>query len=143
LKKVHKTLTLPNGTILPKGTVLEVAIQPANMRNPKLDRPAVWMGLRYHDLREQGGFSDKLRREYEWSAATRDDMSFGYGSHVCPGKAQGCDMLKMFLVKLLKAYELKLEDGASERYGSVEIGQYVSTPLMLVRFLGGSRDVRC
>jgi hypothetical protein len=87
---VHKTLTLPNGTILPKGTVFEVAIQPANMRNPKLDRPAEWMGLRYHDLREQGGFSDKLRREYEWSASTRDDMSFGYGSHVCPGKAQGC-----------------------------------------------------
>ena len=132
LKKVHKHLTLPNGTVLPKGTTFEVAIQPANLHNPKLDQPAEWIGLRYHDLREQGGFSDKLRREYEWGAATRDDMSFGYGSHVCPGKAQGCDMLKMFFVKLLKAYELKLEDGVFERYGSVEIGQYVSAPVVLI-----------
>jgi cytochrome P450 len=143
LKKVHKTLTLPNGTILPKGTTFEVAIPPANLRYPKLNQPAEWIGLRYHDLREEGGFSDKLRREYEWGAATRDDMSFGYGSHVCPGKAQGCDMLKMFLVKLLKAYELKLEDGASERYGSVEIGQYVNAPLTSIWLPGQSMDTLC
>jgi hypothetical protein len=86
-KKFHKTIALPNGTLLPKGTTFEVVIQPANLRNPRLDRPAEWIGLRYHDLRKEGNFSDKTRRENEWGAATRDDMSFGYGSHLCPGKA--------------------------------------------------------
>ena len=38
----------------------------------------------------------------------------------------------MFFVKLLKAYELKLEDGVFERYGSVEVGQYVSAPVVLI-----------
>jgi hypothetical protein len=131
-KKVHKTITLPNGIILPKGTTFEVVIQPANLRNPSLDRPAEWIGLRYHDLREKGNFSDKTRRENEWGAATRDDMSFGYGSHLCPGKAQGCDMLKIFMVKLLTTYELKLEDGVFERSGSVDVGQYVSVLVMLI-----------
>jgi cytochrome P450 len=70
-------------------------------------------------------------------------MSFGYGSHLCPGKAQGCDMLKIFLVKLLTTYELKLEDRASERYESVDVGQYVSVPLVLICCLGQSRDTRC
>jgi hypothetical protein len=31
---------LPNGTVLRKGTTFEVAIQPANLHNPKLDHPA-------------------------------------------------------------------------------------------------------
>lgn len=142
-KKVHKTITLPNGTTLRKGTIFEVVIQPANLRNPKLNHPAEWDGLRYHDVRKQGGFSDKLRRENEWGAATRDDMSFGYGSHLCPGKAHGCDMLKIFFVKLFTMYELKLEDGASERYKSVDVGQYVSAHGRLFVFSSRRSGERC
>ena len=36
-------------------------------------------------------------------------------------------MLKIFLTKLLEMYDLKPEDGASERYKDVHLGRYVSS----------------
>lgn len=132
MKRVNKTVTLPNGVILRKGTIFEVAIQPADLRDSRLHEPAKWDGFRFHEMRRLQGFSDKATREYEWGTATRDDIDFGYGMHVCPGKAVGCNMLKIFLTKLLEMYDLKPEHGATECYKDVHTGQYVHVPTLLV-----------
>lgn len=126
MKRVDKTVTLPNGLVLPKGTLFELAIQPADFRDSRLHHPEKWDGFRFHEMRRIEGFSDKAAREYEWGTSTRDDIDFGYGMHHCPGNAVGCNMLKIFLTKLLEMYDLKPEDGASERYKDVHLGQYVS-----------------
>lgn len=106
-----------------KDTIFEVAIQPDDFRDARLQEPAKWNGFR---LRRAQGFSDKATREFEWGTATRDNIDFGYGMHHCPGKAVGCNMLKIFLVKLLEMYDLEPEESATERYKDVHTGQYVS-----------------
>lgn len=72
------------------------------------------------------GFSDKATRDYECGTATRDDIDFGYGVHHRPRKAVGCNMLKIFLTQLLEMYDLEPEEGVTERYKDVHLGQYVS-----------------
>lgn len=132
MKRVDKTVTLPNGVVLPQGTVFEVAIQPADFCDPRLHHPDKWDGFRFHEMRRLEGFSDKAAREYEWGTSTRDDIDFGYGMHHCPGNAVGCNMLKIFLTKLLEMYDLRPEEGASERYKDVHLGQYVSNNVAFV-----------
>jgi cytochrome P450 len=133
MKRVDKAVTLPNGVVLSKGTIFEVAIQPADFRDPRLRQPDEWDGFRFHQMRRTEGFSDKSAREYEWGTSTRDDIDFGYGMHYCPGNAVGCNMLKIFLTKLLEMYYLEPEEGAPERYKDVHLGQYVSSLVMLAR----------
>jgi cytochrome P450 len=133
-KKVHKTLALPNGVVLPAGTIFEVAIQAANLHNPALDQPSQWSGFRFHELRQLEDSSDKAARKYEWGACTREDIDFGYGLHACPGRAVGCNLLKIFLTLLLEKYELRLEEGVMERYADVHVGQYVSDAISVENF---------
>jgi cytochrome P450 len=113
-KKVHKTLALPNGA--------------ANLHNPSLPQPSKWDGFRFHELRQLSNPNTKpaSQNQYEWGTSTRSDLDFGYGAHACPGRAVGCNMLKIFLTLLLEKYELKPEEGVTERYEDVHIGQYVS-----------------
>jgi cytochrome P450 len=127
-KKVHKTLALPNGVVLPAGTIFEVAIQAANLHNPCLHQPSKWNGFRFHAARQASNPNTKpaSQNQYEWGTSTRSDLDFGYGAHACPGRAVGCNMLKIFLTLLLEKYELKPEEGVTERYEDVHIGQYVS-----------------
>ncbi|KAF5492222.1 Cytochrome P450 monooxygenase BOA4 [Colletotrichum siamense] len=76
MKKIHKTQTLPNGVVLPAGTIFEVVMTAAHLSNPGFDNPAKWNGRRYHELRQQ--MSNGLgANKYDWGTATRDDVNFG------------------------------------------------------------------
>jgi cytochrome P450 len=112
--------------VLPKGTIFEVAILAANLHNPALHAPSEWQGFRFHAARRASNLSSQAARENEWGTSTREALDFGYGMHACPGRAVGCNMLKIFLKLLLEKYELKPEEGVTERYEDVHIGQYVS-----------------
>jgi cytochrome P450 len=131
-KKVHKTLALPNGVVLPAGTIFEVAIQAANLHNPSLESPNEWQGFRFHEMRQLESPSDNIttarQYQYEWGFSTRSDLDFGYGAHACPGRAVGCNMLKIFLVLLLEKFDVRPEEGVGmgERYADLWVGQYVS-----------------
>lgn len=126
MKKVHQDLDLGDGIKLRKETILEVVIQASNLSNPNFDQPAEWDGLRYHNLRQQAGSNEKIRRQYEWGAVAPDDLSFGYGSHQCPDRLTGCNMLKMLLLKIIQKYDLRPPEGQAERHKDETIGQYVS-----------------
>ncbi|KAG7048130.1 cytochrome P450 [Colletotrichum scovillei] len=125
MKKIHKTQILPNGVVLPAGTILEVVMTAAHLSNPKLEDPSRWNGSRYHDLR-QGMTTSIGANKYDWGSATQDDLNFGYSSHACPGRWAGCSIAKMFLINLLAYYEISLEEGETERYRDVHYGQYIS-----------------
>ncbi|KAK1962326.1 cytochrome P450 [Colletotrichum sublineola] len=126
MKKVHKTQTLPNGVVLPAGTILEVVMTAAHLSNPTLQNPAEWNGRRYHDLRQRMSPAATGFNKYDWGSATRDDVNFGYASHMCPGRWAGCSIAKMFLIKLLAKYQIRPEDGVTERYKDLHLGQYIT-----------------
>ncbi|KAK1991630.1 cytochrome P450 [Colletotrichum falcatum] len=125
MKKIHKTQTLPNGVVLPAGTIFEVVMTAAHLSNPNLKNPAEWNGRRYHDLRQKMPPTATGSNKYDWGSATRDDVNFGYASHMCPGRWAGCSIAKMFLIKLLASYQIRPEDGVTERYEDLHSGQYI------------------
>ncbi|KAK1573713.1 cytochrome P450 [Colletotrichum navitas] len=125
MKKIHKTQTLPNGVVLPAGTIFEVVMTAAHLSNPNLENPAEWNGRRYHDLRQKMSSTATGSNKYDWGSATRDDVNFGYASHMCPGRWAGCSIAKMFLIKLLTSYQIRPEDGVTERYEDLHSGQYI------------------
>ncbi|GKT50628.1 cytochrome P450 monooxygenase ATR2 [Colletotrichum spaethianum] len=127
MKKIHKTQTLPNGVVLPAGTIFEVVMTAAHLSNSNFQNPAEWNGRRYHELRQQMSSATTGSNKYEWGSATRDDVNFGYASHMCPGRWAGCSIAKMFLIKLLARYQIRPEDGETERYQDIHSGQYAKT----------------
>ncbi|OHF03923.1 cytochrome P450 [Colletotrichum orchidophilum] len=124
MKKIHKTQILPNGVVLPAGTIFEVVMTAAHLSNPKLEDPSKWNGRRYHDLRQRMTATVGANK-YNWGSATKDDVNFGYASHMCPGRWAGCSIAKMFLIKLLASYQIAPEDGETERYRDLHSGQYI------------------
>ncbi|OHW94362.1 cytochrome p450 [Colletotrichum incanum] len=124
MKKIHKTQTLPNGVVLPAGTIFEVVMTAAHLTNSNFQNPAEWNGRRYHDLRQRMSPTATGSNKYDWGSATRDDVNFGYASHMCPGRWAGCSIAKMFLIKLLARYQIRPEDGETERYKDIHSGQY-------------------
>ncbi|KAJ0296863.1 hypothetical protein COL516b_011249 [Colletotrichum fioriniae] len=124
MRKIHKTQTLPNGVVLPAGTIFEVVMTAAHLSNPKLEDPSKWNGRRYHDLRQEMTTSIGANK-YDWGSATKDDMNFGYASHMCPGRWAGCSTAKMLLIKLLAYYQISPEEGETEKYRDLHSGQYV------------------
>lgn len=100
----------------------------AHLSNPSFEDPAQWNGRRYHELRQRMPSTATGANKYDWGTATRDDVNFGYASHMCPGRWAGCSIAKMFLIKLLSRYQIEPEDGENVRYKDFHSGQYVSTP---------------
>ncbi|KAF3015033.1 hypothetical protein E8E14_009951 [Neopestalotiopsis sp. 37M] len=126
MKKITiKPQTLANGIILPAGTVFEVVEIAAHLTNPAFENPSTWDGHRYFDLRQKMATSTSATK-YDWGAATRDDLNFGYATHMCPGRSAGCSIVKMFIIKLLSRYELRLDEGETQRYQDVRFGQFIS-----------------
>ncbi|KAF6822974.1 cytochrome p450 [Colletotrichum musicola] len=125
MKKIHRTQTLPNGVVLPAGTVFEVVMTAAHLSNPSFEDPEQWNGRRYHELRQRMPATATGANKYDWGTATRDDVNFGYASHMCPGRWAGCSIAKMFLIKLLARYQIRPENGEKERYKDFHSGQYI------------------
>ncbi|ETS74380.1 hypothetical protein PFICI_14246 [Pestalotiopsis fici W106-1] len=126
MKKITvKPQNLANGVTLPAGTVFEVVEIAAHLSNPAFEDPSTWNGRRYFDLRQKTSTSTSATK-YDWGAATRDDLNFGYATHMCPGRSAGCSIVKMFMVKLLSHYELCMVEGETQRYEDVYFGQFIS-----------------
>lgn len=135
MKKITiKPQALANGIVLPAGTVFEVVEIAAHLSNPAFENPAEWDGRRYFDLRQKASSAGASTSKYDWGAATRDDLNFGYATHMCPGRSAGCSIVKMFIVKLLSRFELCLDDGETERYEDVHFGQFVRNSSMNASF---------
>ncbi|KAK8030950.1 ent-kaurene oxidase [Apiospora arundinis] len=46
-------------------------------------------------------------------------MAFGYGKHACPGRFFAANEIKLILAHILLQYDLRMPDGATERYQRV------------------------
>ena len=116
-RKVMSDLTLPDGTVLPRGTYIGTANSEI-MRDPNLwDNPEEFDGLRFYKLRQIPGNENK----YQFVTTGIDSMQFGHGRHACPGRFFAANELKLILVHLIMNYDIKLPEGES-RPKNIETG---------------------
>ncbi|KAK7935615.1 Cytochrome P450 monooxygenase ATR2 [Apiospora marii] len=114
-----KPVTLKDGTQIPSGIFIETAIGPVN-QDPKLyPEPGVFDPHRFHDLRnatKPDPINYKTREQYQFVTVTKENMAFGYGKHACPGRFFAANEIKLIMVHILLQYDLRMPDGATERY---------------------------
>lgn len=55
-------------------------------------------------------------------SVTKENMSFGFGRHACPGRFFAANEIKLILARLLLDYDLRMPPGVDEPYRNLAIG---------------------
>ncbi|KAJ4014167.1 hypothetical protein NW752_005886 [Fusarium irregulare] len=101
-------MTLPDGTFVPKGTKLEINTCSIHADKDLYENPQEFDGLRFYKMRQGPGQENK----YKYSSVGREDLSWGFGRHACPGRYLSAVNIKLILAELLMNYDIKLCEGA-------------------------------
>jgi cytochrome P450 len=105
-RKALKDVTLPDGTLLPKGT--NVAVDTANMWNPEIYKdPAVYDGYRFYNIRKTGGPASSTA---QFVSVDGNFIAFGLGRSVCPGRFMVANEIKVALATILMQYDIRLPE---------------------------------
>ena len=106
-RKVTSDLTLPDGTTIPKGSMIGAATQEI-ARDPQLWKdPENFDGFRFEKLRQVAGNENR----YQFVTTGINSMQFGHGKHACPGRFFAANEIKLILVRLITDYDVKLPEG--------------------------------
>jgi len=98
----NETITLSDGTVIPKGAALTVP-------NTRLydeafyENPHVFNGRRFYDLRQRAGEESK----HQFVTTGDDYLPFGHGKHACPGRFFASNEIKILLAHALLMYDFK------------------------------------
>jgi ent-kaurene oxidase len=87
------------------------------------DNPATFDGFRFEKIRQKPGMEQK----YQFVSTSIDALTFGHGSHPCPGRFFVNHEIKILLGHLLQKYDIKLPDGVKERPANIYKGLGVMT----------------
>lgn len=105
---VTADMPLPDGRVLPKGTLCVTSAQ--NMWDEKThEKPDEYDGARFYRQRQEKG-KENLAQLVTLSS---DHMAFGYGRSACPGRFFVGSELKISLSYILSNFDLKLADEES------------------------------
>lgn len=101
---VLEEITLSDGTLLPKGSVIGVSAD--RMWNPSVhENPAQFDGFRFQRMRDQPGGSTNQAHLVSTSV---NHLAFGHGKHACAGRFFVAHEAKIALTHLLLKYDWKL-----------------------------------
>ncbi|VUC36293.1 unnamed protein product [Clonostachys rosea] len=96
-------LTLPDGTFIPKGTKLEANTYSIHHDESFYEDAHTFDGLRFYKKRQNPGHENK----HLYVSVGKDDLSFGYGRHACPGRYLGHLNIKLVMAEFLRRYDFK------------------------------------
>jgi cytochrome P450 len=104
----QETVTLTDGTVIPKGAGLGIPI--TAMTDEKFHKdPLTFDGHRFYNLRQQPGNETK----YQFVTTSNEHISFGHGKHACPGRFFASNEIKIALVQMLTTYDFRFPPGKS------------------------------
>ncbi|KAF1358947.1 cytochrome P450, partial [Lizonia empirigonia] len=120
-RRVLKGITPSNGQYIPPGCIIEVpshAIYSDSTYYPESDK---FDGFRHYKLRRGGGTIDHARNQFV--TTNEQNIGFGYGRHVCPGRFFAAHEIKIIVAKMILDYDVKMPNGLTERYAQIENGR--------------------
>lgn len=120
---VKQDTTFSDGITLPAGTFTAVSAASQNMDPRIWDNPNTFDGFRFEKIRQKPG----LEQKYQFVSTSIDALTFGHGSHPCPGRFFVNNEIKILLGHFLLNYDIKLEDGVTARPANVYKGLGVLT----------------
>ncbi|KAJ4390066.1 hypothetical protein N0V93_007539 [Gnomoniopsis smithogilvyi] len=122
-RKVHETVVLSNGQVLPAGCVMEVASYNF-MQDPEVvPNGHEFDPLRWYRLREeqelQGMQKASVDAANQMVSVSATSLTFGYGRHACPGRFFAANEIKMIIGRAILDYDFKNVDGSMERIPNI------------------------
>ncbi|RDB27628.1 Ent-kaurene oxidase [Hypsizygus marmoreus] len=106
MDRVARTpFTFSDGTYIPAGTTLQVAVQAAHLDDTNYDDPTVFDPFRFVDKTNKVN----VGRKVDMTSTHADFVAFGHGRHACPGRFFAANELKLMLAHILMTYDVKLE----------------------------------
>jgi ent-kaurene oxidase len=99
--------TLSDGTKLPKGAHIAMAVNAIQNDPEIIENPDVFDGLRYYNLRQRPGEGHL----HQFVTTEPTMLNFGHGKNACPGRFFAALEIKSILVKLIMDYDFKLLPG--------------------------------
>jgi len=103
-----------NGTVLPCGAYLSVALRPTHYDTANYENAATFDGFRFareraeHMAHRDPSASEDIFKRHMISTAA-DHLSFGTGKHACPGRFFAATELKAMMAHLVINYDVKAE----------------------------------
>ncbi|CUS13129.1 unnamed protein product [Tuber aestivum] len=110
-RMVMKSLTLSDGTYLPKGVVIAAPTSMFSTDPDFVEDPEKFDGFRWYkkSLEAEGG----VLHSNNFTTTSPNDLTFGHGKHACPGRFFAAEEMKIILVFLLFRYDFKYPEGQS------------------------------
>lgn len=104
MREITSPISLSCGPILPKGTLIAFANNRFDMSSPQPWDLDTFDGFRF--VREEGEARQQL------ITTSPDSLTWGYGSHACPGRQFAAAELKVIIIHLLIHFDMQMKDGA-------------------------------
>lgn len=105
---LHRDLKFSDGFIVPANTQVGVPAHAIGFDPQLYADPDKFDGLRFYKLRET---NPQTSGQQSFTAANLTNMSWGYGRHACPGRWFAEAEIKVILIHLLTAYDIRFPDG--------------------------------
>jgi cytochrome P450 len=101
-----------DGTKVPAGATLSVALQNANLNPDSYDDPLKFDGFRFIKMKERAILDGRPEKKFDMVTTNVGSLSFGHGRHVCPGRFFASTEIKLMLAYVVTTYDVKMrEDG--------------------------------
>ncbi|KAB8210218.1 cytochrome P450 [Aspergillus parasiticus] len=124
LLSMHRVMlqrtTLSDGTVLPKGAHISMAVNAIQNDPDVTPDPEVFDGFRYYKLRQREGEAHL----HQFSTTQDRILNFGHGPNSCPGRFFASLEIKVILVRLLMDYEFKFKRG-NERPENLRAHEFI------------------
>ncbi|KAI1934461.1 hypothetical protein LOZ66_005929 [Ophidiomyces ophidiicola] len=95
------------GPLIPKGTLIAFANNRFDMSAPHPFDPDEFDGFRYSRARQTAGNEGSN----QLITPSSDSLTWGYGSHACPGRLFAATELKVIAIHLITNFDLRLKNG--------------------------------
>jgi cytochrome P450 len=83
--------------------------------NPPTNKaPTEFDGFRFANLRAMEGKENK----HQFVSTSPDSLSFGHGSHACPGRFFAGNEIKLILIEALRMYDIRLKGDVEMKGGA-------------------------
>ena len=116
-----KSLTLSDGTRLPKGAIISAPVRMFSSDPDFVEDPETFDGFRWYkkSLEAEG----RATHSTNWTTTSSNNLIFGHGKHACPGRFFAGEVLKILLTFIILQYDFKYPEGQS-RPDSIKRGEF-------------------
>ncbi|KAF3766428.1 cytochrome P450 [Cryphonectria parasitica EP155] len=136
---VQKPITLQDGTQIPAGTFIETPSLAVLHDAAHYKDPEVFDAYRFFNLRTKDDTPDpngfRNREQYQFVSVTKENTSFGFGKHACPGRFFAANEIKLIMARIVLQFDLRFPADVKERYPNFHFGSVSGpSPTGLVEF---------